>query len=83
MTFSADRTFHANDRQFVGRWWIASGRLHVKYSGEDWREHWFNPVRLWEVWRGDAANWDIRFVGDRVELAEPGGPPSAALIRAP
>jgi hypothetical protein len=82
ITFGADRTFHANDGQFVGHWRINSGRLHVRYYSADWREHWFDAVRLWNAVRRDAMDVDIRFVGDRdrVELAEPQGPSFRALI---
>lgn len=84
MVFLADRTFHANDGQFVGNWWIKAGQLHIKYHSDDWREHWSNwqPIRLWRMLRSDSVKLDIRFAGDdRVEMAEPGGPPWCALLR--
>lgn len=85
MTFAVNRTFRGNDGQFVGRWWISSGQLHVEYYSADWREHLFDPVRLWKALRRDAVTVDIRFVGDagRMELAEPGKRPFCALIESP
>jgi hypothetical protein len=86
MTFTADRVFHANDGQFVGRWSISGGQLHIKYGRGDWREDWSNwlPHNLWSAlsWR-DEANLNIRFIGGgkRVELADPGEHPSRALVR--
>ena|SRR5215469_3863301 len=86
MTFTADRVFHANGGQFVGRWSIIAGQLHVKYGRGDWREDRSNwqPHKLWSAlsWR-DESLFDIQFVSDggRVELAEPGKQPSRALVR--
>lgn len=85
IAFEADRTFHANDGQFIGQWWISTGQLHVKYWRGDWREDWSNclPRELWESLRRREFSLNIRFVDgdDRIEMAEPGEPPSSALIR--
>jgi hypothetical protein len=80
VTFTANRTFHANDRQFVGQWWISSGQLHIKYRSGEWRENWLNPIRLWNAMRSGTVHTDIHFVGDRVELAKPGEPTFCELI---
>jgi hypothetical protein len=84
MTFAPDRTFYDHNGQFVGRWWISSGKLHVTYWSDDWRDDWsmWRPVRLWRALRTTTVNLDISFVGDgdRVELAQPGEPPDL-LIR--
>jgi hypothetical protein len=84
MAFLADRTFHGNDGQFIGTWWISNGQLYVKYHSDDWRENWSNwqPLKLWEVLRNETVIFDVRFVSDeRIELAQPGADPFSALIR--
>lgn len=69
----------AVEKRLVGNWNMV---LHVKYWRGDWHESWFHPIRLWKALRRQTVNMDISFVGDggRVELAEPGEPPSSALI---